>query len=160
MVACMFLSIFQFRNLIIGLTLIVVLAVVTACSTSNSDTKNSSKPRLSFASVTNPWLGANPKYKQLASGPLGSKLGAELSAAAMRQAIIAEYDALETGRSGETTRWQYSSAQNGKIISYPPYQVGSANCRRYIHSVSINGKTSQAAGTACRNKDGIWTPLT
>ena len=87
-------------------------------------------------------------------------IGSSLSKSAMKQAIEAEYRALEGSRSGEITKWETANNENGRITPFPPYQVGSSNCRRYVHSVSVEGKTSQAAGTACRNKDGVWSPLT
>ncbi len=138
---------------------VLILITFAGCSTTSVGTKTASNSSFSMSNL-NPWSRLNPKYSELAKGPLAGQLGSSLSKSAMQQAIQAEYKALEGSRSGEITRWESSTTQNGKITPFPPYQVGSSNCRRYVHSVSNDGKTSQATGTACRNKDGVWSPLT
>ena len=139
---------------------ILLLVMLSACTAANKDNSDASVSGLTLSNSKLSWFKANPKYSELANGPLAGEIGNSLSAAAKKQAIEAEYSALENKSSGETTVWQYSDRQKGKIISYPPYQVGSSNCRRYLHSVNVNGDVSQAIGTACRDKAGIWTPLT
>ena len=143
-----------------GLMSVSIVLALSACSTSTNNAIQSSSPQFSLPGIDYSWFNKNSKYLELSKGPLAGEIGAALTGPAMKQALEAEYNALENRNSGEITKWQYSKLQNGKITSYPPYQVGSSSCRRYIHSVSVNGNTSQAAGTACRNKDGIWTPLT
>ena len=137
-----------------------VLVIITGCTNSIADHAISPHADVATSKIKNSWFRTDPKYKELANGPLAGNIGTSLSNAALKQALEAEYLALENRKSGATTSWQYSNLQNGKITSYPPYQVGSSNCRRYVHSVSVNGNTNQATGTACRDKDGIWTPLT
>ncbi|MCP4183352.1 MAG: hypothetical protein GY761_08550 [Hyphomicrobiales bacterium] len=138
---------------------VLILITFAGCSTTSVGTKTGSNSSFSTPNLY-PWSRLNPKYSELAKGPLAGELGSSLSKSAMKQAIQAEYKALEGSRSGEITRWESSTTQNGKITPFPPYQVGSSNCRRYVHSVSTDGKISQATGTACRNKDGVWSPLT
>lgn len=139
---------------------VLLCTVLAACSTSASESGKTGGSKISLASVSSGWGRSNSKYSELASGPLAGEIGAPLSAAAKKQAVEAEYTALEKSKSGEPILWQYSSTQNGKIVPYPLYQVGSSSCRRYIHIVSVDGVTRQAAGTACRDKEGVWTPLT
>jgi surface antigen len=138
---------------------VLFLTALAGCSTTSEGTKTASNSNFTLPSL-NPWARLNPKYSELAKGPLAGEIGLSLSKSAMKQAIEAEYKALEESRSGEITKWESSTTQNGKITPFPPYQVGASNCRRYVHSVSVEGKTHQATGTACRNKDGVWSPLT
>ncbi len=145
---------------IILLLVALPLVVLQACSTTVGGSGKQTGSNLAVQADKFSWFKSDAKYIELANGPLSGEIGASLSKPALKQAIIAEYNALENRRSGETIIWEYSGKQSGKIISYPPYQVGSSSCRRYIHSVSVDGSTSQAAGTACRDKDGNWTPLT
>ena len=53
-----------------------------------------------------------------------------------------------------------SGSHSGEVVAAQPYQVGSQNCRQYTHTVRIDGTPQSARGTACRNEDGSWTPLT
>jgi len=139
--------------------LVAVSFLLAGCATTSSETKTASNSAFSLSGL-NPWARLSPKFRELSKGPLAGEIGASLSKSAMKQAIEAEYKALEGKRSGEITKWAVSGELNGKITPFPPYQVGSSNCRRYIHSVSVDGKTNQATGTACRNKEGVWSPLT
>lgn len=138
---------------------VLFLIAFAGCSTIGEGTKTASNSDFTLTSL-NPWSRLNPKYSELAKGPLAGEIGSSLSKSAMKQAIEAEYRALEGSRSGEITKWESSNTQKGRITPFPPYQVGSSNCRRYVHSVSVAGKTHQATGTACRDKDGVWSPLT
>jgi surface antigen len=53
------------------------------------------------------------------------------------------------------------SAHYGEVMAAQPYRVGSQDCRQYTHTVfSGSGAGATARGTACRNADGSWTPLT
>ncbi|MCP4073517.1 MAG: hypothetical protein GY742_17530 [Hyphomicrobiales bacterium] len=160
MVICMYFFREIFPKIRIFSFPVLVSAMLAACSLYGNETRNSSNAKISMPGFKNVWIRTNPKYRQLAKGPLAGDLGSELSGAAMKQALEAEYRALENSRSGEIIRWQYSDEQNGNVTSFPPYQVGSSNCRRYIHTVSIEGNTNRATGTACRNNEGIWSPLT
>ena len=54
--------------------------------------------------------------------------------------------------------WQ-GSGESGEVVAAQPYRVGSQNCRQYKHTVTAGGTTQTARGTACRNADGSWTPL-
>jgi len=144
----------------IALALVFLLPLLQSCSTTVSEDAKADASKTSLSNSRYSWFKTDPRYANLANGPLASDIASSLSNAALKQAIEAEYDALENRKSGDPAHWQYSDKQSGKVVSYPPYQVGSSSCRRYIHAVSINGDTLQAAGTACRDKNGIWTPLT
>ncbi|MFC4626110.1 hypothetical protein ACFO1V_13000 [Daeguia caeni] len=97
---------------------------------------------------------------QLGNGLLGNAANS-LSAADRQKALEAEYRALEYSPAGRVVEWTGRGGSNGDVTAAQPYQVGSQNCRQYTHSFSIAGGAVQTMrGTACRNPDGSWTPLT
>jgi surface antigen len=93
----------------------------------------------------------------LVSGPLG----AGLSDSERLKGLEAEYKALEYTASGQTVTWRSDrSDRYGEVVAAQPYRVGSQDCRQYTHTVFTGGPGAKARGTACRNPDGSWTPLT
>jgi surface antigen len=78
-----------------------------------------------------------------------------------RIALEAEYRALEYTQSGQPATWKSDrSGRYGTVVAAQPYRVGSQDCRQYSHTVFFSGQSRNARGTACRNPDGSWTPLT
>ena len=93
-------------------------------------------------------------------GLIGGSIGSNLSQGDRRTALQAEYRALEYTPGGKAVEWQ-GSGVSGSVTVAQPYRVGSQDCRQYMHVVSSGGGQKQTArGTACRNPDGSWTPLT
>lgn len=93
-------------------------------------------------------------------GLIGGSIGSRLNQADRRMALQAEYRALEYTPGGKAVEWQ-GSGVGGAVTAAQPYRVGSQDCRQYMHVVSSGGGQRQTArGTACRNPDGSWTPLT
>lgn len=93
------------------------------------------------------------------AGVLSGKLGAGLPEQALARAAEAEYRALEGGQTGAPVAWKHSDAVFGSVVPQQPYSVGSINCRRYSHTISVSGETRAASGTACRQENGSWRPL-
>ncbi|UCA46453.1 MULTISPECIES: membrane protein [unclassified Pseudochrobactrum] len=137
------------------LTFILPLFALTACSTLNASTSGSpSRNPLAGGSVSNAVLAP------MGNGILGSA-GSQLTASDRRSAIEAEYKALEYAPKGEAVSWKGRSGKaSGEVTAAQPYQVGSQNCRQYSHSFTVDGAPQLVRGTACRNDDGSWTPLT
>lgn len=76
------------------------------------------------------------------------------------KALAAEYRALEYSPGGKPVDWSDPDTHvHGRVVAAQPYQVGSQNCRQYTHTVYIGDVAQSARGTACRNPDGSWTPL-
>jgi surface antigen len=91
-------------------------------------------------------------------GFLGNRIGAALDDEDKRRAYTAEMQALETGSSGAPVAWRNpESGRYGNVVPGPVYQVNSAPCRQYMHTVYIDGAPQTERGTACRNPDGTWT---
>ena len=95
----------------------------------------------------------------LAGGIIGREIGVGLDQRNQQHAVNAEYNALENGASGRPVQWQGDNGVYGEVVPQQTYQVGSQNCRRYTHTVYIDGQPKQARGTACRNPDGTWSLL-
>lgn len=94
-------------------------------------------------------------------GLIGGSIGSGLSDTDRRIALQAEYRALEYSPAGKPVDWQGSGgAPKGSVAAAQPYRVGSQDCRQYTQTVTVGGQNRAARGTACRNADGSWTPLT
>lgn len=94
----------------------------------------------------------------LRDGIIAGELGEGLPERARKQAVQAEYKALESGLTGAPVEWRSGDIQ-GTVTPQQPYSVGSNNCRRYTHTISQDGSTRSATGTACRREDSSWRPL-
>ena len=91
-------------------------------------------------------------------GLIGGEIGQGLDSRERRLALESEYRALEYTPAAQAVKWQ-GSGDSGEVVAAQPYRVGSQNCRQYEHSVTVDGRKRSARGTACRNADGSWTPL-
>jgi len=94
----------------------------------------------------------------LLGGLLGGAIGNALDQRDKQMAYQAQQAALESTRTGETGTWR--NPDTGHYGSYTPtktYETSSGQyCREYQEKVVIDGKTSSAYGTACRQPDGSW----
>jgi len=92
---------------------------------------------------------------------IGNRIGAALDDEDKRRAYAAEMDALERGPSGAPVAWRNpDSGRYGSVVPGPAYMREGRNCRAYTETIYIDGTPQTARGTACRNPDGSWTPLT
>lgn len=93
-------------------------------------------------------------------GVVGHSIGQSLDEVDRRLARDAELEALERGRSGETTRWRNpDSGRYGEVTPRQAFRRGDQDCREYEHRVFIDGEPQLMTGTACRNPDGTWTSI-
>jgi surface antigen len=91
---------------------------------------------------------------------IGNRIGASLDDEDKRRAYAAEMEALERGPSGAPVGWRTpDSGRYGSVVPGPAYVREGRNCRAYTETIYIEGRPQTARGTACRNPDGIWTPL-
>lgn len=96
----------------------------------------------------------------LGGGLIGGPIGRDLSSRDRRQALEAEYRALEYGQGGQVIAWKSSRDTNrGEVVAAQPYRVGSQDCRQYVHTLFTGQASQTARGTACRNADGSWSLL-
>jgi surface antigen len=91
---------------------------------------------------------------------IGNRIGAALDDEDKRRAYAAEMEALESGPSGAPVGWRNpDSGRYGSVVPGPAYVDNGRNCRAYTETIYIDGRPQTARGTACRNPDGSWTPL-
>lgn len=137
---------------------VVILPLITlaACSTLNSSKISGAPSGTVLASGT----VNNSVLAPMGNGILGAAV-AQLVPSDRRAAIEAEYKTLEYAPKGEAVTWKGRSGKAfGEVTAAQPYQVGSQNCRQYNHSFTVDGAPQMVRGTACRNDDGSWSPLT
>ncbi|MGI9520335.1 MAG: RT0821/Lpp0805 family surface protein [Hyphomicrobiaceae bacterium] len=93
-------------------------------------------------------------------GIVGSEIGRALDKQDRLLAQQAEFDALESGRTGEGIGWRNpDSGRYGEVIPSKPYKRGRIDCRDYTHKIYIDGRAQALRGTACRNPDGTWSSV-
>ena len=135
---------------------IALSGAVSGCSTTGSATGRTS-------AAAGPTTPAAPEtiISAMDGGLIGGAIGSSLREGDRRTALQAEYRALEYTPAGKSVDWQGSGGGvTGSVTAAQPYRVGSQDCRQYMHAVSNEGRNQTARGTACRNPDGSWTPLT
>lgn len=64
---------------------------------------------------------------------------------------------LEHEPSGHTSEWvNPDNHHSGTVTPTRTYESESGPCREFQQSVTIDGRTERAYGTACRQADGSW----
>lgn len=95
----------------------------------------------------------------LSKGVLSGEFGAALEKTNRLKAVQAEHKALEDGITGAPLSWVGANGVSGSVTPGQQYQVGSATCRTYTHSIVVAGQSRSARGTACKDKNADWSPL-
>lgn len=140
-------------RLLTGLIVTVLALPLSSCGTLGRIGLGIGKPR------PDPVQQAETDAKVRNGGILGRSVTGRLKAEAVKEALNAEFQALEFSNPGQPVSWKSGDAR-GEVSAAQPYQVGSQNCRAYTHTVFLANAPETARGTACRNADGTWTPLT
>lgn len=95
----------------------------------------------------------------MAGGLLGNAIGRDMDEQAYREAMDAEYRALERGSPGAPVAWR-SRNYYGTVTPGSYYERdGYGRCREYAHTIYIDGRPETARGVACRQSDGRWVPV-
>lgn len=93
----------------------------------------------------------------LLGGYLGNQIGRGLDKADRLELERTQYRSLEYGRSGETSSWRNPDSGNyGSFTPQAAYQSSDRVCRPYKQTVTIDGRTQELNGTACRDQQGRW----
>jgi surface antigen len=142
--------------------LIAALATLAGCGTTKNTTEAGTAKSGGLLSRT---LGTGGNQaaimRSMRGGLIGGSVGAGLDEDEKSRGLEAEYRALEYSQAGQPVTWKGNdSATYGEAAAAQPYRVGSQDCRQYTQTVFRNGQSKIARGTACRNPDGSWTPLT
>ena len=72
--------------------------------------------------------------------------------------LAAEFQALEFQPAGEAVEW-VGAKSSGTVVALAPFAVGSQNCRQLTHTIRVGETETVARGSACREANGVWTPL-
>lgn len=140
--------------------LIAALTMLSACGTVGGGSDSGGSGGLLGSSGGSDG-GSSKIMKSMQGGLIGGSIGAGLSDSEKVRALEAEYKALEYSQAGQAVAWKGDSAGvSGSAAAAQAYRVGSQDCRQYTQTVVRDGQSRVARGTACRNGDGSWTPLT
>lgn len=144
-----------------GLSLSLALLALAGCATNSG---SSGAVVGGFAGQPQPPAGGRGGQAIIAAmggGLIGGGIGQGLSQNEKTRGLEAEYRALEYTPFGQPVAWgEKGSSRYGEVVAAQPYRVGSQDCRQYTHTVYVGVAPKVARGTACRNADGSWTPLT
>lgn len=151
----------------IGAALVGGLLAISGCSTVGLNSKVGASTGAVVGGLVGSQQGtgngriASTIIGAMAGGLIGGAIGTGLDESERRSALEAEYRALEYTQSGQPVMWKSERpGRSGQVVAAQPYRVGSQDCRQYSQTVYIAGQSKTARGTACRNSDGSWTPLT
>jgi len=93
----------------------------------------------------------------LLGGLLGGAVGDSLDTADRRYAARNLHDGLEYERSGRSSEWRNpDNGHSGSVTPYRTYEDEHGPCREYSQTITVDGRTRRAYGTACRDWDGTW----
>lgn len=89
-------------------------------------------------------------------GLIGNSIGKDLDEEDRRQAMEAEYAALEE-ENEQPRRWRNEqSGHYGYIKPRRTYRNAGLRCREYEHTVYVDGRPETMVGKACKQSDGTW----
>lgn len=107
--------------------------------------------------------GGSGRLAATAAGTLlgalaGSEVGKSLDRADQMHASRTTHVALEQNKSGASSTWTNpDSGHSGSVTPTRTYQTAQGQyCREFQQTVTIDGKSETAYGTACRQPDGSW----
>jgi surface antigen len=88
----------------------------------------------------------------------GSEAGKSLDRADQLHAAETTQAALDGNQAGTASTWiDPDSIHSGTVTPLRSYKTPQGQyCREFQQTVTIEGKTEQAYGTACRQSDGTW----
>ena len=91
-------------------------------------------------------------------GIVGSEIGKSLDRADRAYMHHTTQQSLETQRLGQSSTWRNpDNRHSGTVTPTRTYQRESGQpCREFQQTVTIDGRTERAYGTACRQSDGSW----
>ncbi|MHA1568507.1 MAG: RT0821/Lpp0805 family surface protein [Alphaproteobacteria bacterium] len=89
---------------------------------------------------------------------LGSEIGRSLDKADQAHANRTAQQSLESAPTGKPSRWvNPDSGHSGSVTPTRTFKSARGqNCREFEQTVTIDGRTEVAYGTACRQADGTW----
>jgi len=97
----------------------------------------------------------------VAGGFLGNRIGKSLDCQDQQYHYDTTQDALETQKTGQTSSWvNPDTGHSGEITPTKTYtSADGVPCREFTQTIYVEGEYEQIEGTACRQLDGTWKPV-
>jgi surface antigen len=88
----------------------------------------------------------------------GSSIGQSLDAADLGYYNTSSQRALENASTGQQVAWNNPDSGNyGTVTPTNTYRANNGQyCREYQQTITVDGRTERAYGTACRSDNGSW----
>ena len=97
----------------------------------------------------------------VAGGFLGNKIGAALDCKDQQYHYDTTQNALETRKTGQAVTWNNpDSGHSGSVTPTKTYSSADGMpCRDFTQTIYVGGKYEEVQGSACRQPDGTWKPV-
>jgi surface antigen len=97
----------------------------------------------------------------VAGGFLGNRIGKAMSCQDQEQHYATTQNALENQKTGQTSTWTNpDTGHSGEITPTRTYtSTDGVPCRDFTQTIYVDGQYEQIDGTACRQPDGTWKPV-
>ncbi len=96
----------------------------------------------------------------LAGGFLGNQVGKSLDCQDQQYHYDTTQNALETQKVGQSSTWvNPDSGHSGEITPTRTYSSEGQACRDFTQVIKVDGADETINGTACRQDDGSWKPV-
>jgi len=147
------------------LTIIVLSSFLVACS---QEMMNKENAGLLIGGATGAFIGSkvgggNGRMFATAAGALlGAMAGKEIGKQLDQYDLMMHENAVEESYQAplhKTISWE--NEKNGHRGTVTPVKEGRDEqqniCRQYEQTITVDGRTETAVGTACKNNDGTWS---
>lgn len=96
----------------------------------------------------------------LAGGFLGNNVGKSMDCQDQQYHYDTTQDALETQKLGQSSAWTNpDTGHSGNITPTRTYTSEGQPCRDFTQTIHVDGEDEVVNGTACRQDDGSWKPI-
>ena len=97
----------------------------------------------------------------VAGGFLGNKVGAALDCKDQQYHYDTTQSALESQKTGQASTWSNpDTGHSGTITPTKTYTSSDGMpCRDFNQTIYVDGKYEEVKGSACRQPDGTWKPV-
>lgn len=97
----------------------------------------------------------------VAGGFLGNRIGKELSCKDQQYHYDTTQNALETQKTGQSSSWTNpDTGHSGEVTPTRTYTAADGSpCRDFEQTIFVDGEYENVQGTACRQPDGTWKPV-
>lgn len=96
----------------------------------------------------------------LAGGFLGNSVGKSMDCQDQQYHYDTTQNALESQKVGQSSSWTNpDTGHSGDITPTRTYTSEGHPCRDFTQTINVNGEKEEIKGTACRQDDGSWKPI-